>query len=859
MEDDGTDLQELEKYLATRSPTHHYLMSNNMRRGPRELLKTAKKYDMPLVEALLLQDLTQLREKDFFRWNRVYQRTFRMSQGQDAVAPVQEAHEESEIRGKGVVEMVGGERTVGEEGRRNRVELSEEEEIEARRLHWLDSRDALRSVVDTGSRTAPLPPAIVAESSADDTPGRLMQLWETFSSTIDVSQSTEDLQLCLTFLHYLVSPDTESAEPTPAFLTLALQVFQHLVESGIPEACVASPPTHPDLPRPVIVQTILLRTIVAVANDEQFFDLADKALKSLGVFRERHPNPDDDNPDIDLILLEGTISSITSFLREARVKSYRPTPSPPLLLAHSLVTTLLPQWTPAESVTTPRVSEDTAAVLDNFATELAQHSAWYLLASMWETWGMQEIKRGWTMQDHRRKLLRWYGGDAPFAVYGYPGSEVGEDGRSVRGVRTRQFEELAAESYIAFKSGKGGVGTWSREQKSDWIQLLCQSRASRPRSHDLARRCYTLFVRGDARGSQGKFALNASVVLALVRCSSPPVGKAQPFAAQLVKDFIAVLMSPSSAYSSPTRTLDHYDLTTLAHCYALLGDPASVAQVYRKLLDQNMLPDAKDLALICSAAARRQPEDALLYFKMISALGIALSRDTMQQIMLATVTHSRVTGVSPWALLNTLVRLAAGAGMSTEDVRGLQDYIEVLSVRGKPLRGERRTTVALKSARGGQFDEVRLSSLTPLLRQAYAPETTVANIVLYIAAIDTGVLDETALYTALNGLLAGSGSQGDGTDDVEHAFIKFIDHALFATPSLITRVSTYELALRCCVRLGDFAAFCAVKGRMDEAGLEPREKLVESMGSWAVGLVGEEEVEREGGWLSIGREEREEQ
>ena len=447
------------------------------------------------------------------------------------------------------------------------------------------------------------------------------------------------------------------------------------------------------------------------------------------------------------------------------------------------------------------------------------------------------------MQGQRAKLLRWYGGDAPFGVYG-AGEEREEGRRTTRTLRPREFAELAAATFGATGRGEGGVGEWTREEKQKWIELLCSSRAAGGRTRDLARRFYVLFA---AQGTQRRspFVLSGKALLALVRVSTPPVGNAEKFAATIVKHFIASITSPGSPYSSPSRIIEHYDLTTLAHCYALLGDPSSAAQVYRKLLDQKMLPDSTDVELILAAAARRRPTDAILYLRMAAGAGIVISREMLEGVILSTITHHRLQREEYGPAVQTVLRLADEFRLSKPDISQLRELGETMIDEQKPGKD-----VNVRQILGGDGEDVQLLALRATLRKAQRKGSWRSAITLYRAASKAGVLDEDALRTTLSTLVVWSRrSTPEEKDEINDACVDFIDHAISAPAPLLTKRSTFELALKCAVKMGDFGAIVELKERMDEGGVEPTMEVRDVVRRAAIALVGKEEVEKEGGWL----------
>ncbi|GAA5830358.1 hypothetical protein JCM3766R1_002689 [Sporobolomyces carnicolor] len=249
------------------------------------------------------------------------------------------------------------------------------------------------------------------------------------------------------------------------------------------------------------------------------------------------------------------------------------------------------------------------------------------------------------------KFARWLAGEAPFSTY--PPRR-----RRERPVRQDVFESFVRMTHDRLvvrptPTDRGGGGlllsdSWTTDDKYDWLDLLTTSRASNGHTRSIARHVahHWSFERYPlTTGGTRPFVMRSSTLLNLIRTSLPPFAssskekeeegvddqqgksrnnneKMKDLLKSLINHSIKALVSPQSPYYSATTTrggggvggvsLSHFDLTTLAQSYALLGDQDSVAQVYRKLLhDERYIPDAKDVSIVLtSGSSQQQPAPA---------------------------------------------------------------------------------------------------------------------------------------------------------------------------------------------------------------------------------------------------------
>lgn len=471
----------------------------------------------------------------------------------------------------------------------------------------MEGRDARELLVAlTSSERGEAWVAFGEETEGLDRTARLQLVWDAYLSpsdaraTPDLVHSVADFQLALTFLHHLVSSATEE-EQGP--LTLALVVLRTLIEGGaMAEEDVAAPPPPPPsscATKTVMLRTILLRTVVPLALGDGNFELACRALKELVELRagwatvEVEEGEGEGDDEVERMLVVQTAEQMIESIRRQRGKTYRrldsPSPSPDsdsdsdsdLLAVHHLLTVLLPQLSPAAQLNdqgSPHLDAHTTTLLASFAKEAVGARRWDALSSLWLAWRARGIR---LEAPHAVGLAKFYSG---LLVLG--GVERG--GRGL--IRVREWELLVEEVR---------VGLWSEREKVEWVEMLVRGLLASVRSARSARGVYEQIARkGGGGGGTLPLPLPPATVLAFARQSLKDGGAegGRAFAHRLALDYVRRLTAPSSAYA--TARIPHYDLTSLAALYSLLGDQASVAQVFSRMLQAKILPDARDVQLI---------------------------------------------------------------------------------------------------------------------------------------------------------------------------------------------------------------------------------------------------------------------
>lgn len=860
------------------------------------LLSTIEMNGMNIIKGMLLKDIAEIRARQKDLSSQVYRRQRKELQASRKAEEelTEEQSDNLEVIPKGLGEVIGvkfeedGEleiETIGDDQVRAVEDLEQVEDLDAEpeQLRFVNARRELEVLIKVGYKGSTLPEVVEVEKPELDYLGRLSALWTTFSSSRDYSTSAADLKLSLSFLYFLSSPLLPSSHvealPPKTFLPLAFEVFQHLVDNVILETSVAATPSYPDVPGSVILQFVILRTISGVSIDEGFLDLGKEALDSLAILRKEYPSVAigiSEANDTDVLLLQETIESHLTNLSVSRQTEYQPAlppffsstsprdPPHPLLQVNELIQSHLSSWLPAGKILSTRSS----TLLDRFVEEAVERNRWDVISSTWEQWGESGSRGGgWTMRKYRRKLAKWYCGEAPFSTY--PPVENGRLLRSPRPVRIKQFGELAAGTYRALTIQKAkleDLGSVSNDEKAKWIDLLCSSKASNGRTHDLARRFYTLFVKRHPRGSLTPFVLPGASLLRLIRVSTPPVSSLNNFTPAVINHFIASITSPASPYSSTIEgaKIDHYDLSILAQCYALTGDLQSMAQVYRKLFQQKMLPDVVDVKTLLTSAARRNPKFSLVLLKQVDETGILMRKEWIGAMMKAVIEFygagdSGATSEMRRILVGLekyerkAIAQAGGSHVQNGELSTRERLLTLCSSPTSKYTNLRNLPLPLRSIiRSVEFDEVSPYSLTKLLLSTQQNRDWRRSIGLYNSAIrGSGFFDEKAFQIIISSLLSESAGSSDSTRDLLHTSLReYIEHAFSSPTHVLSQPETLELSLRGIIRLGDYNAFKQVMRFSLERGLEvPKVAVLDMVRRWAVEQVGKEAFGSVGGWF----------
>ncbi|GAA5979476.1 hypothetical protein JCM5350_003918 [Sporobolomyces pararoseus] len=475
---------------------------------------------------------------------------------------------------------------------------------------------------------------ISSSSTSSFTLSQLTEAWNDFISTADLEDSLKDYSQTLSFLHYLLSssPSPSNAmkkeEEVEDYLPLALEVFSSLVQV-LPEDLIAT--TNDEK---LSIRFVLLRTLVNAALDQDLFSISSKALQSI-----RQPQSEgeegvqtrEEKEEFETkvrITLKGWLGEF----KDERIKSYKPNELESSRTSLETLSELIGLLRESRKEGITVIRNQGKKLLDKFVEECAERYRWDLIAKVFREWngdgGVYELEK------YHLKFARWLTGEAPYSTY-YTTSITTTPHHRSRQSQPDLFSLFARITHSQLRrpqeQGHSSL-IWTLSEKNEWIDLLTVSAGSTLETRSLARRIVSHWTttitttpqQAPLSSSPPPFVLRGSTLLNLIRSSLPSTSSKKPlseerlnFLRSLINNTIQSLISPNSPYSttntiensssSKKKTngpggggpiLNHFDLTTLAQAYSLLGDSNSVEQVYKKLLELKYLPDQKDLELI---------------------------------------------------------------------------------------------------------------------------------------------------------------------------------------------------------------------------------------------------------------------
>lgn len=824
-------------YLSLRSSPAHALLRSLPRYAINQLLQATRKYDLPLAEKLVYQDLKELSEQSRAKPKATLASS---AGGISSERPQKKKH------GRGMMEGL-----VADEDWEDILSLSQ-----STRTVPLLAKLVESASIDT------LPPNIIQQYPNMTYVDRLERVWSSFlvstesvPSTFDSSKV--DLRTSFLFLLQLLS-----AADSINLLPLALDVFKSLTERSISDSVIASAPTAiglngTALSREIMIKLVILRTIVGAGLEEEMYDIVGKALKGISSLRGLYTVPEGiGNVDDDYDLLRSSIESLLDASTLIRLSNYKVAPSSfsdPIIVVHSLLRDDLPIFDPSSTASTLH-SPTVHSLLRQFSQEILYRDRLDLLASMRVQYGEGA---GWMSTRSRLKLMRYYGGTAHFRDY----YELDPEGSLIRSVNAAAFDELVVATFYAVSDGTLSVRKMQRSEQSMMIEVICTSRARSGRSVDLAKRLYNFFRQSS---STVPFILSPTALLSLVDAVSPPVGNDVAFAQTAIANHIAVLTSTDSAFASASSIISHHDLTTLATCYSIVNDFNSVAQVFRKMFDQKMVPDAKDLQVFLMNAARRHPRIVLLYLKMASGVGMVMTEVLFTQVVKQSMAFHRSQGTAWQGDLLRLVNLAEELGLATDELSRLEKVGRDQMLGTAVLVDAADANAGVEGIRRGRFMEIRPAVLSRMIKNTMrvksvgpaAEEPWRTALSLYETAVDSRIVTDKILETTLTALLRHFDlpRQREGTkDSVQAALVEVLESALTAGDQSIApiiRSKTYGLILRAIIKLNDVDALWILIGLCDKSKVEPSDEMAEKMRRWAIERIGREAVDARGGWIA---------
>ncbi|GAA5826805.1 hypothetical protein JCM3770_004698, partial [Rhodotorula araucariae] len=659
-----------------------------------DYLAVAEQAHLPLVKAMVLEDASLVevsaRQRKHLRMERF------------ATVDAQDGGEVRRLVERGVVRpaLVDAHVERQEHLRRRKEGEAHTEVPLASRLDTADVEDSAEPAVRADELDLPTAVAFLRDFSAPmathtPSPERVTLAWEVFSAHADLRDSAEDLELAVSTLHRLA----DSPAGTSPDLPLALSVLESLLEV-LPDDVVAPEPTGvDDVPQDVCLKVVLLRTAASVAVSEDYLPLATRVLESIARLRSTHPSVAvPPTADLDLELVETALEQTSTRLADERHATYRPSTAassdasqPSLIAVSASLLRLAARWLPPHTSDTgvATLPASLAPILASFADEAAHRHCWDLLAQQWTIW----YARGWNMQRWHVKLARWLAGDAPYSTYPLAPGQA----RSTRIVRADDFARFALATCAALRAGTVGR-EWTLDSRSDWLELLCSSPAASPATRRAARALALAWHAAAPPASPAPFVLRGSALLALVRTALPPFARGGPRArdqaAQLVAAHLGTLVGRSSPYARADGQIAHFDLSTLAQAYGLLGDHASVAQVFRRLLDQRVLPDRKDIELVLAGAVKRTERGrALRLVESAGRLGIRIDYATLESVLRGILEEvAQAQRASPGGPPSTPVGATASAATAARDaaLAGVLSLADTLGARPADLARLRR-------------------------------------------------------------------------------------------------------------------------------------------------------------------------
>ncbi|BGP27966.1 hypothetical protein JCM10295v2_006953 [Rhodotorula toruloides] len=457
---------------------------------------------------------------------------------------------------------------------------------------------------------------------------------DVFVAGANFDEQSVHLRLATILLHRLVAPTVSAPSSSSTELAIALRIVDSLLQV-FPDDIVAPEPTSAEaVSAETLLQTVLLRTVVNIALSEDYNDLAVLALHSIDTLRAANPSLASSPGSIaDLDNAHTLVHVLLRRMHDERHLGYLPTireeawsPSSSIQQVASLFR-LLHRWTAVNlsDFDKPVLTPATVELLASFATEAGKRTRWDLLADTWQAWSL----RGWKLLRYHYPLAQWLAGDAPFRSY--EATDRSYDGPA-RSVRSQLFGRFVAATDEQIKLGEVSWD-WTNEERSMWVELLCGSRGATPVTRSIARRVVLDWQGRYPLGTPSPFLLRASALLSLVRTSLPPYGNNRNFARSAIGHHFTCLANSRSPYASPSGEIEHFDLTTLAQAWTLVGDHDSVAQVYRRVLDQRVLPDTKDVEVIFEGAPLRSLEGALEQVLQAARMGLRLSYEVFEALL----------------------------------------------------------------------------------------------------------------------------------------------------------------------------------------------------------------------------------
>ncbi|GAA5828747.1 hypothetical protein JCM5353_002878 [Sporobolomyces roseus] len=845
--------EQVTSYLMTRGPRERLYGKFEDEYG--ELLEIAKKNEMPFLKALVLEDLGFKEMSNGERSKLGLERFEKRGGKEREEAIIKEVKGLSEV-----VDFKGANEVVEPQQLQGRKRTSEKEAAMAQTptetIQDLPPDSSLSSSQALCLLSELIDPSHLSPSL---TPTQISQLWSHIQPSLDLSSSLSDFRTTLSLLHQVLSV----SHPTPN-LPLAFEIFSSLVQV-LPEHLISPQPSS--IPDNLAIQFVLLRTALQAALSEDLYTLAIEISLTLGKLHESVIREEVGRKE-DLMNLGRAVQGVLSELREERKGSYKPSE---LEISQSgelervekaleIMKELIGSACSVAGEADGKILEQMKCLVNEFMEEASERYRWDLVARNFKPWYLYfdtpDSPIQWEgLGRNHLKLARWLSGTAPYSTYPQQLSHS----ESRRPALPELFSFFARITHLQLRQGSLS-SQWTLEEKWHYLDLLLVSPGSTRETRSLARRIVSYWMSSSSPlvpSTRNPFTLRSTTLLHLLR-SSTSQSKTHPsgeeFSKSLINHFIQSLISPLSPYSTPSSSstiqLQHFDLTTLAQAYTILGDSESVGQVYRKMLSLKYLPDERDVRLILENRGGDGDGGVGFLRDVMQKVGVKVGVNTLKGLLKGVMERGeeeKVRGVMRF--------VREESGIRVRELKGLEEFVK------REWEGPRMTTRQLgqlsmrelETLLEGESSGLSVKKAMGYLKKAlktrdYGLSLKIYHIFLHSPTSSSSSSSSTTsslspLYnTTLSTLLSSlQRSKSSLRPTILDAVAQTIDQTLSLSPRTISSSQeNVELTLRALIKVGEVGAVEKMF-EMDEfesegVGREMREVVVR----WAVGREGRE-------------------
>ena len=250
-----------------------------------------------------------------------------------------------------------------------------------------------------------------------------------------------------------------------------------------------------------------------------------------------------------------------------------------------------------------------------------------------------------------------------------------------------------------------------------------------------------------------------------------------------------------------------------------------------------MIPDLKDLLIVFGSTARWNPRLARRNLKLAWETGIVITGEMVEVVLVNSIAYLRKEDGGSTNEIKEILSLGKSLGLDSESLHSLKEITDSLLVGRKKGHGNSEWNISdaqlWSMSQRTHLNETRPSVLYSLIRKAAKDDAWRSIITLFRRGVVARIIDERLITLTLSGLLS-SYRRTERTSSTKRtslhlAFKEIIDLALSTTPPLsplsgrmnsipIMRKETFEIILRCCLKLGDLGAIESVRKRMEESG-----------------------------------------